>query len=198
MSSTYTPFGLQPSYHPSGTIASDKGTIASGYTSNIFNGSPVAYVATGGMELAAAGAAAAGVFQGCEYNTPTAGGRRVVSNYWPASTVATDILAYLTTDPEIVYSVQANAQFSAVELTAKGAIGSTYDWTANASANGDTATGNSTVGLGVSTKSTAPTGAGLIVMGLIEAPDNLWTDAYPVVLVKIAEPQFGAAILPLY
>lgn len=188
----YTPFGLQPAYHPSGTIRPDEATIASGYGSNIYNGSPVAYVGTGGIALAAAGAAAAGVFQGCEYNTPNAAGRRVISNYWPANTVATNIVAYLTTDPEIVYQVQANATLAAT------AIGSTYDWSANVSASGDVATGQSTVGLNVASKSTAPTGAGLIVMGLVKAANNNWDDAYPVVLVKIAEPQFGSAILPLY
>lgn len=191
MSATYAPFGLKPSYHPSGVIRPDKATIASGYASNIYQGSPVAYVATGGIALAAAGAPAAGVFQGCEY---TAQGRRIVSNYWPANTVATDIVAYLTTDPEIVYEVQANASLAVTS------IGRTYDWSANATANGDTDTGNSTVGLDVS--SVDNTGAGLIVMGLVEAiagvGSNEWGDAYPVVLVKIAEPQFGSAIIPLY
>lgn len=190
MTAVAAPFGLKPSYHPSGVIRSDKATITSAYASNIFNGSPVAYVAAGGIELAAAGARAAGVFQGCEYNTPAAGGRRVVSNYWPAATVATEIVAYLTTDPHIVYEVQANATLAIT------AIGRTYDWSANASANGDVATGNSTVSLNVA--SVATPNAGLLVMGLLETQDNLWGDAFPVVLVKIAEPQFGAIIPSVY
>jgi hypothetical protein len=190
MSATAAPFGLKPSYHPSGFIRPDKGTIVSAYASNIYNGSPVAYVATGGIELAAAGAKAAGVFQGVEYNTPAAGGRRVVSNYWPAGNVGTQIVAYLTTDPDIVYEVQSNATLAIT------AIGRTYDWSANASANGDLFTGNSTVSLNAA--SVAPGGAGLIVLGLLEAIDNLWGDAFPVVLVKIAEPQFGGVILPAY
>lgn len=190
MSATYTPFGLKPSYHPSGVIRPDKGSIASTYGANIFNGSPVAYVATGGIQLAAAGAKAAGVFQGCEYNTPNASQRRVVSNYWPSGTVATDIVAYLTTDPQIIYEVQANATMAATT------IGRCYDWSANATANGDLFTGNSTVGLDVA--SVAPGGAGLIVLGLSETEDNLWGDAFPVVLVKIAEPQFGGAIISVY
>jgi hypothetical protein len=191
MSATAVPFGLKPSYHPSGVIRPDKGTIASAYGSNIFQGSPVAYVATGGIALAAAGAKAAGVFQGCEYNTPVgSSSQRVISNYWPAGQVATNIVAFLTTDPDIVYEVQANATLAIT------AIGRTYDWSANASANGDTFTGNSTVSLNVASVSAG--GAGLIVLGLLEAMDNAWDDAFPVVLVKIAEPQFGAAIIPVY
>jgi hypothetical protein len=189
MSATAAPFGLQPAYHPSGVIRPDKGTIASAYGANIYQGSPVAYVATGGIALAAAGAKAAGVFQGCEYQP---GGQlpRVVSNYWPSGTVATKIVAYLTTDPEIVYQVQANATMAVTT------VGRTYDWSTNATGNGDTATGNSTVSLDVASLSAG--GAGLIVLGVLEGPDNDWGDTYPVVLVKIAEPQFGAAIIPVY
>jgi hypothetical protein len=190
MTAVAAPFGLKPSYHPSGVIRPDKGSIASGYASNIFQGSPVAYVATGGLALAAAGAKAAGVFQGVEYNTPANGGTRVISNFWPAATVATNVLAYLTTDPEIIFEIQANATL------AETAIGRAYDWSANASANGNTFTGNSTVSLDVA--SVAPGGAGLIVIGLLEAQDNVWGDAFPVVLVKLAEPQFGGSILPAY
>lgn len=191
MSATAAPFGLAPAYHPSGVIRPDKATIVSAYASNIFQGSPVAYVATGGIELAAAGAKAAGVFQGCEFNTAAGNSQqRVISNYWPAGQVATNIVAYLTTDPEIVYSIQANATLAIT------AIGRAYDWSANASANGSVFTGNSTVSLNVA--SVAPGGAGLIVLGLLEAQDNAWDDAFPVVLVKIAEPQFGGAIIPVY
>lgn len=189
MTAAAAPFGLKPSYHPSGVIRPDKATIVTGYGSNIFQGSPVAYVATGGINLAAAGAKAAGVFQGVEFN-PTGGLPRVVSNYWPAAQAATNIVAYITTDPEIVYEVQANATLAIT------AIGRTYDWSANASANGNTSTGNSTVSLDVASVSAG--GAGLIVMGLLETQDNDWGDAFPVVLVKIAEPQFGAAIIPVY
>ncbi len=191
MSAVAAPFGLAPAYHPSGVIRPDKGSIASAYASNIFQGSPVAYVATGGIALAAAGTKAAGVFQGCEFNAPAGNSQaRTISNYWPANQVATNILAYLTTDPDIVYQVQANATM--LETT----VGRTYDWSANASANGNTFTGNSTVALDVASVSAG--GAGMIVMGLVESQDNLWGDAFPVVLVKIAEPQFGAVILPVY
>ncbi len=191
MTATAAPFGLAPAYHPSGVVRPDKGSIASAYGANIYNGSPVAYVTGGGLALAAAGATkTAGVFQGVEYNTPTAAGRRIVSNYWPTGTVATDIVAYLTTDADIVYRVQCDA------TTAYTAIGRAYNWTTNATGNGDTATGQSTVALGVSTMKAAGTAGDMIVIGLDETEDNAWGDTYPVVLVKLGKPQFGADILP--
>lgn len=189
MTAAAAAFGLKPSYHPSGVIRPDKGTIVSTYASNIFQGSPVRYLTGGGLGLAAAGERAAGAFQGVEYNPP-GNLPRIISNYWPAAAVGTNIVAYLTTDPDIVYEIQSNATL------AISAIGRTYDWSANASANGNTSTGNSSVALDAA--SVATPNAGLIVMGLLETLDNAWDDAFPVVLVKIAEPQFGAAIPSIY
>lgn len=194
MSSTLAPFGLRPAYHPSGTIRPDEGSIASGYGSNIFNGSPVAFANVGGtLVLAAAGDRALGAFQGVSYNTPAAGGRRVVSNYWPASTTATDIEAYYTSDPDLVYEIQADANIT------EASKGQCYDWTANTTTDGDLNTGNSTVALDVATLVTAGS-AGLMVVGLSAEPDNAWSDGvnpagnFPIVLVKIAEPVLGPSI----
>jgi hypothetical protein len=192
MSLVLAPFGLRPAFHPSGSIRNDNGTIASAYNANIFNGSPVTFTTDGTLILAAAGSRALGAFQGVEYNSATDGGRRVVSNYWPANTVATSIKAYMTSDPEIVYAIQANAAIT------QASLGHMYDWSTNASANGSTSTGNSTVSLDVATVVTAGS-AGLQVVGLVEGPGNAWNDGvdtdgtYPIVLVKIAEPVFGAS-----
>ena len=41
MSSQAAPFGLRPAQHPSGVIRQAKGQIVSGYTSNIFQFSPI-------------------------------------------------------------------------------------------------------------------------------------------------------------
>jgi hypothetical protein len=114
-----------------------------------------------------------------------------VSNTWPASTVATNIVAYITSDPHIVYEIQANAT-----LTSNIAIGHTYNWSTNATANGDVNSGISSVSLDVA--SVATPNAGLIVIGLAEYVDNDWADPFPIVLVKIAKPQFGAFIASLY
>jgi hypothetical protein len=187
VSASAAPFGLRPSYHPSGTIRPTFSTIASGYNTNIFQGSPVGYIATGVIAMAAAGgtavAGAVGAFQGVEY-TPT-NGRRVLSNTWPANQVATEIVAYLTEDPAIVYQIQANATL------ARTAVGAQYDWSTNDTNAGNTTTGLSTVSLDVAS---AAANAGLRVLGLTPGPDNDWGDAFPIVDVQLSEHQFVATI----
>jgi hypothetical protein len=194
MSATLTPFGLKPAYHPSGTIRLDEATIASGYASNIFMGSPVKFVTGGGIALAAAGDNIAGVFAGCQFTR--ADGTIYNGPYWPAAStyVAGTCKAYLQTtlgDSDAIFEVQASATLTVA------AIGRVYSTTANASANGSTSTGMSDVQLDAASSA----GAGiqqLMVVGLSKAPDNDWGDAYPVLLVKIAKPQMAASITSLY
>lgn len=183
MGNVNAPFGLRAVYHPSGIIRPEVSTIASAYGTSIYTGAPVQIAADGTITAAAAGARACGIFMGCEYTEP--GGRRRVSPYWPAGQVATDIVAYFTRDPNIVYEVQADAALS------QAAIGSQYDWTANGSANGNTSTGQSTVALGVSTNAA---NAGLQLLGPSLYPDNLITDTFPVVQVRISEHQLRADV----
>lgn len=182
------PFGLKPSFHPSGVIRPVVGTITTGYASNIFMNSPVGIIADGSIALAAAGgvavAGACGTFQGVEYN-PTATGPRVVSNMWPAATAAVNIVAYFTQDPTIVYEIQANATL------AQSAIGAQYDWSTNDTNAGNTVTGLSSVTLNVAS---AAANAGLRVIGLTPGPDNAWGDPFPVVQVQLSEHQFVATV----
>lgn len=181
------PFGLRPSFHPSGTIRPSAGTITTGFASNIFLGSPVGFIADGSIALSAAGGTgitgACGCFQGVEYTATN--GRRTVGNMWPAATAATDIVAYFTLDPWIIYDVQANATLT------QASIGQQFDWTANASANGSTGTGISSVMLDTATSAAT---AGLRVIGLTAGPDNAWGDPFPVVQVMMSEHQFVATI----
>lgn len=185
---TSAPFGLKPSFHPSGTIRSVAGTITTGYASNIFMNSPIGIIADGSIALAAAGGTgitgACGVFQGVEYQM-TATGPRIVSNMWPASMAATQIVAYYTLDPNIVYEVQASATL------AQSAIGAQYDWSTNDTNAGNTITGLSSVTLNAAS---GAANAGLRVIGLTPGPDNAWGDPFPVVQVQLSEHQFVATI----
>jgi hypothetical protein len=183
MGSVNAPFGLRAVYHPSGVIRPEASTIASGYGTSIYTGAPVAIAADGTITAAAAGGRACGIFMGCEYTDAT--GKRNVSPYWPASTVATDIVAYFTRDPNIIYEVQADATLTQAN------VGGQYDWTANGSANGNTVTGQSTVALGVST---VAANAGLQLLAPSLYPDNLITDTYPIVQVRISEHQLRADV----
>jgi hypothetical protein len=181
MSTTSAPFGLKPVYHPSGTVIPISGTITTGYASNIFQYSPVAYVADGSIELAAAAALAIGSFAGVQYTDVN--GRRQFSNKWPASTTATDIVCWFTSDPETIYEIQGAGSIVQAD------IGEQADWSTNNTSSGNTTTGLSNVTIGTP----AVTTAGLQVIGISLAPDNAFGDAFTVVRVRINEHQNQAA-----
>ena len=113
MSSTASAFGIQPAYHPSGSIRQEAGTILTGYATSILQNAPVRIATDGSLEIAAVAARAVGVFSGVEY-TDTAG-RRQISNQWTANLAATDIVAYYTRDPAIVYRVQSDAALNLMQ-----------------------------------------------------------------------------------
>jgi hypothetical protein len=176
MSSTSAPFGLKPIYHPSGSVIPITGSIASGYSSNIFEYSPVAYN-DGVIELAAAGSPAIGAFSGVQWTDTR--GKRQFSSYWPASTTATEIVCWFTSDPATVYAIQGAGSI------AESDIGEQADWSTNNTNSGNTTTGLSSVTLATP----AVTTAGLQIVGITKGPDNDWGDTYTVVNVRINEHQ---------
>lgn len=181
MSATSAPFGLRPVNHDSGCVLPVAGTIISAYGTTIYQNAPVKIGTSGGIELAAAGERAIGSFQGVEYTDSE--GRRRVSNRWTASTAATDIIAYYTRNPGIVYEVQSNAALAVTD------VGKQYDWgTATA---GDGTTGLSSVVLDVASSAA---NAGLRLVGINPGPDNAFGDTYVNALVQIAEHQNVADI----
>lgn len=214
MSLLFSPFGMRPLYSQSGILRpaanafssggglfGGGGTIASGYANNIFANAPVqidSQTPAGNLILVPAlGAASAtdlakvnriiGTFQGCEF-TLTATGRRTVSNYWPANTVATNIVAWFTRDPDMVFEIQANGPVAAANVGAQASI------TANGSANGNTTTGFSSVALDVTTANslTPPAANGfnqLRILGFSQRADNAPGDAFTIVQVNIAAHQ---------
>lgn len=187
MSAVNAPFGLRPSFHPSGDITPTMATVTTGYGSNIYQGAPVGFIADGSVALSPAGGTgitgAVGAFQGVEYTDLL--GRRNVSNWWPSGTVGTQIVAWITQDPTIIYDIQVNGALT------QAAIGAQYDWSANVTGSGSTGTGLSNVTL--DNASSAAT-AGLRVIGLTPGPSNDWSDAFPVVQVQLSEHQFVATI----
>lgn len=181
MTTTSAPFGLKPSFSPSGILRPGPAqySILSGYAANILQNQPVKIHTDGNINAAAIGDRFIGTFQGVEWTDST--GRRRVSNYWPTGTTGTDIVAWVTWDPSIVYEIQANATMTIAN------IGEQYDCTVITA--GSTTTGLSQMMLDVA--STAAN-AGLSVIGLNPGPDNAWGDAFPIVLVRISEHQFVA------
>lgn len=180
MSSTSAPFGLRPAYHPSGTIRPDVSTIATGYPTTIYQFQPIKIVAAGGIEAAGAGDRFCGVFMGVEWTDSD--GKRRFSNKWTASTAGTDIVAYITRDPGIVYEIQSNAALTAAD------IGEQFDFTA--------ASGNATTGLCTQMLDVASTAAnaGLRLLNIAPGTDNAWSDTYVVAQVNISKHQYVADV----
>jgi len=189
---SYNPWGLAPLLSQSGIVrpAPTPGWVASGFSSNLFLNAPIQVFTDGSLNLATAlGAAAAGAavnrivgaMQGAEY-TLTATGRRTVGNFWPASTVATQIVLWYTRDPWLTYEIQANGSL------ALGNLGNQASITTNGSANGSTGNGISTVGLDVTTGSsrTGTSTNQLRVVGFSQRIENTPGDAFTAVQVQIS------------
>lgn len=181
MANADTPFGLKPVGHLSGgVIRMEEDFITSAYGTNIFTGDPVIRHTDGGINVAgASGAQIIGVFAGCRY--VNSAGEQVFSRYWPASTTATNIVAYVYKDPNIVFAVQTDGSIT-VEDTGQNA-----DTVAGA---GDTKTGISAYEISATTNTTAA--LQLKILGKYEAPDNAW-GTNVIVLVKINEHHLNTA-----
>lgn len=180
MSSTNAPFGMRAAYSPSGTIREMAGTIATGYNTDIYTGQPVKMGTDGTIQVAAAGEALIGIFAGCQY-LPSGAQRPVISPSWPANTAATEIVAYYTMDPYLVYEIQADGSISQAE------VGQQADFTNVANSNG---LGYSTCTMDAATHNTG--NYQLRIVGIANGINNAPGDAYTVVQVQIANHQYVA------
>ena len=151
-------------------------TILTGYASNILQNQPVKIGTNGTVEAAAIGDRFIGTFSGVEFTD--ADGRRRVSNKWTASLAATDIIAYVTLDPTMVYEIQSNAALNVAN------IGEQFDFTTITA--GSTTTGLSQLMLDVSSSTT---NASLRLIGITPGPDNNFGDTYVIAQVQISEHQ---------
>lgn len=180
MSSVSQPFGLRPVYSPSGVVRPTAYSILTGYASNILQNQPVKIVTSstgeGTIAAAAIGDRFIGTFQGVEFTDTD--GRRRVSNKWTASLAATDIVAYVTLDPTIVYEIQSNAALAVAD------IGKQYDFTTIGT--GSTVVGISQMMLDVAS---AAANASFRLIGITPGPDNNWGDTYVIAQVQISEHQ---------
>lgn len=194
MSSTAKAFGFRSSFHNSGQMRPKAYTIATGYAINIFVGDPVKLIDSGTIELGTSdgtrsgttnGIALLGVFAGVEYLDSN--GKPTLSNYWPASTTATEIRCYVYDDPEILFDVEYPNPSSGT--TVQTAVGEECDWTV-AVAGGSTATGLSNTYLTV----IQSTSGQFQITGFGYGVDNALTDAYVVATVRINEHHYKASV----
>ena len=188
MSATSAPFGLRPAFFPTGLERAQAlaNGITSGYASNILKGQPVVYGTTansgtlGTIIPATTSGTVTGAFAGVEFTDTT--GRRRVSNYWPANTTGTAIVAYFYNDQQIIYEIQASGSM------AQTTLGNEFNMN-NVTA-GSTTTGLSQCTLNASSAAGSGGQAQLRVVDLAPYPDNDWGDAYTIVRVQIVQTQW--------
>jgi hypothetical protein len=152
MANTLERFGLRPSRQLNGSPfinAQNRYRIASGNSTSIFQGDLVKPLSTGTISRAVAGDsdAVVGVFNGCFYTDPTTQ-KPTFSNFYPQSTNASDITAFVIDGPDTVFEVNANAVFAVADLFQNYSINNV---------SGNIQTGISLVQLDVSKSGTAGT-----------------------------------------
>ena len=187
MATTASPYGLKAVNHIGGTPYAGSTRllpIASGYGTNIYNGSVVAIVAAGTVEIVtdlgnnadAFPAGVIGVFVGCTYTDPNLG-TVVFRQNWPTGTVADDAQAYIVDDPDVIFMAQADGAVTQADL------GQNTNFAAvQATDTGDTTTGNSNSAVS-STTATTNTIAFRIV-DFVDSPTSTVGDAFTDLLIK--------------
>ena len=187
MATTATPYGLKAVNHIGGTPYAGSTRllpIASGYGTNIYNGSVVAIVAAGTVEIVtdlgnnadAFPAGVIGVFVGCTYTDPNLG-TVVFRNNWPTGTVADDAQAYIVDDPDVIFMAQADGAVTQADL------GQNTNFAAvQATDTGDTTTGNSNSAVSSTTATTAT--IAFRIVDFVDSPTSTVGDAFTDLLIK--------------
>lgn len=187
MSSTAAPYGLKPvnkigSAPYSGAVRSIK--IASGYASNIFNGSVVSIVAAGTVEMVTTVGSAAspfvagtiGVFTGCSFTDPTSK-QLTFSQFWPTGTVASDAMAFVVDDYDALFQVQSAGSIPQAALGINVPLNAVQSTTT-----GSTTNGNSNTAISASVAVTS--GIAFRIVDFVNSPTSTVGDDYTDVLVK--------------
>lgn len=151
--------------------------IASGYATSIFAGDAVKLVTGGTVERDAFDAAMTpiGVFMGCTYTDPSLG-YKVFRQYYPASTVASDIEAYVIDATDVLFKVAVVSGTTVIGDLAQTDIGANVAGVDNT---GDSVSGNSRCAISdtSATTNTLP----FRIVGLVEETKNAsggYTEAY--------------------
>jgi len=187
MAATAAPYGFKPVNLVGGQPyagSTRQIKIASGYASNLFNGQIVSIVAAGTVELVTTNgdnstpfpAGTIGVFVGCSYTDPSTK-QKLFAQYWPSGTVASDAVAYVVDDPDVLLQVQADGTMAQATLGSNAHLAAVQS-----SSTGSTVTGNSNTALDATVNTTS--GFAFRVVDFVNAPGSAVGDAFTDVLVK--------------
>jgi hypothetical protein len=168
MANTLGKFGLRPARQLNGSPfinAQNRYRIAANNTTAIFQGDLVIPTTSGQITRYVAGTsnAVVGVFNGCFYTDPTTQ-KPTWRNYYPSSTNASDIIAFVIDGPDTVFEIDANASFAVADLFQNYSV---------TNVSGSTLSGISQVQLDVSTSGVAST---FVVQAIDISQDPLNSD----------------------
>lgn len=181
MSATAIPTGLHPVGNVTGGAYNGKQVqypITTTYATSIFYGDVVKIHTDGCVNKATTTTGATnasfgcGVFLGCNYTDPGSQ-KKVWKQYWPASTAATDAVAFVETSIDALFQIQANGSL------AQTAMGTIVDLVQTA---GSTVYGTSKVAVSAASSTNSTTGP-FRVVGFVAGPDSAVGDAYTDLLV---------------
>jgi len=142
----------------------------------IVAGGTIEIVTTNGDDSTTFPAGTVGVFVGCTYTDPNSK-QKLFSQYWPASTVASDAMAYIVDDPDCLFQVQADGAVTQADLGQNVHLAEVQS-----TSTGSTTTGNSDIAVSATTAATA-TWAFRIV-DFVDAPGSSIGDAATDLIVK--------------
>jgi len=181
MAASSSPYGLRPVKRLGQTYMNhgfNQFPIASGYNTDIKTGDLVKLVAAGGIEketgTTSINSHTIGVFIGCAYTDANLG--FVTKQMWPANTVASDAMAYVVDDPDVIFQINADGSLSQADVGLNAAL---------VQGSGSTTLGLSGVQLDASTAATTNT-LPVRIVGMVDiegfsTPGDAFTD----VLVKL-------------
>ena len=180
MATSATPMGAEPTdtLSASGSFTGKVRhmSIASGYGTAIFYGDFVKLVAAGTVEKSAITtsvvAGTVGIFVGCSYTDPSTN-QLTFNQQFPASTAASDIMAYVVDDPDLVFRMQGDGSIAQTGLGNNVSLVSTA---------GSTSIGRSKNAVDASTIATTNSLPARIVE-FVDGPSSTVGDTYTDVLV---------------
>ena len=160
-------FGLKPVRKLDGSPfinAQNRYRIAANYGTPIYQGDLVKPVTGGGIERAVANTSdlVVGVFNGVYYTDPTTQ-KPTWKNYYPGTVNASDIMATVIDDPNVVFSIDADGAFAVADIYKNFAI---------TNVTGNTATGISKVQLDFSVSGLTTSGTVLTAIDISQDVSN--------------------------
>lgn len=179
MATTATPTGAEPTdtLSASGSFTGKVRHIkvASGYGTAIFYGDFVKLVNTGTVEkdTGTTTLTPVGVFVGCAFTSPTTG-ELTFSQTFPASTAASDIVAYVVDDPNVLMRMQSD------EAIAQTGLGNNVAVVQTAGSTSIGRSKNAVDGSSINTTDTLP----LRIIDFVDGPTSAVGDAFTDVIVK--------------